>query len=348
MSIRFVGAALTLVLAPAGSPELAFAAKTDLVILRNGDRITGEVKSMSRGKLEFSTDDAGRLSIEWEKIARATSPNQYDVKAASGRRYLGRLAPPDQDGFMVVRGDGIDTMRVESVVEITPVSASFGQRVKAYLDLGFTLAKANRATTFTVSGKVDYRSTTFGSALAVDSYVQGQESVPTTTRNTLRQSASWYLDGRWSAGELAQLEQNEELDLDHRITAGGAMNRVLGQSNQMELVVGAGLVVSQEQFSSTTGGSDQTSVEGLLMAQWEAFRFDSPTLDFGTGLSVFPSFSQGGRVRGQAEFRLEYELFNDFNTGIRFTDTFDSRPLEETAAKNDYVATFTIGWSYRR
>ena len=43
-----------------------------------------------------------------------------------------------------------------------------------------------------------------------------------------------------------------------------------------------------------------------------------------------------------------YELFNDFNTGIRFTDTFDSRPLEESASKNDYVTTLTIGWSYRR
>ena len=148
--------------------------------------------------------------------------------------------------------------------------------------------------------------------------------------------------------ELAQLEQNEELDLDHRITAGGAMNRVLAQSNQMELEAGIGLVGTQEQFASTTGSSTQTSLEGLLTAQWDAFHFDSPTLDFGTRVSLFPSLSDAGRVRGQVEFRLEYELFNDFNTGIRFTDTFDSRPLEETAPKNDYIATFTIGWSYRR
>ena len=348
MSFRFAVAAITLGLALAGSTPFAIAAKTDLVILRNGDHVTGEVKSMSRGKLEYSTDDAGRLSIEWEKIARATSPGAYDVKAGSGARYLGRLAPPDRDGFVVVQGERTDTLRVESVVEITPVSARFSQRVKAYLDLGFSVAKANQATTFNLSGKVDYRSTKLGSGFAVDSYVQGQDSVQTTTRNTLRQSVSWYLSDRWSAVELAQLEQNDELDLDHRVTAGGAMSRMLRQSNRMELEVGAGLVGTQEQFSSTTGSSDQTSLEGLLMAQWDAFRFDSPTLDFGTGVSVFPSLSESGRVRGQVEFRLEYELFNDFNTGIRFTDTFDSSPPEEGAAKNDYIATFTIGWSYRR
>jgi len=32
--------------------------RTDVVTLRNGDRITGEVKRLDRGQLEFKTDDA--------------------------------------------------------------------------------------------------------------------------------------------------------------------------------------------------------------------------------------------------------------------------------------------------
>ena len=51
----------------------AHAEKTDVVVLGNGDRFTGEIKGMSRGQLDFKTDDAGRLSIEWIKIARITS-----------------------------------------------------------------------------------------------------------------------------------------------------------------------------------------------------------------------------------------------------------------------------------
>lgn len=348
MSVRFVCVALALGLVVAWRPELAFATKTDHVILQNGDQITGEVKGLSRGKLDYSTDDAGRLSIEWDKVARVTSPNLYHAEVTSGIRYFGSLSPAERDGFVVVRGARTDTLQVESVIEITPLSASFTQRVKAYLDVGLTLAKANQATTFSLSGNTEYQGPTIGSQLAFDSYAQGQESVPTTTRNTLREAVSWYLGNRWSAVGLAQLEQNDELDLDHRVTAGGAMNRVLGHTNHMELAIGAGLVGTQEQFTSAAGTSANTSVEGLLVMTWDAFRFDSPKLDFSTSLALFPSLSEAGRVRGQTEVRLEYELFKDFNAGIRFSDTFDSRPLEETATKNDYITALTIGWSYRR
>ena len=34
------------------------ATRTDVVVLANGDRITGEILTLSRGQLEFKTDDA--------------------------------------------------------------------------------------------------------------------------------------------------------------------------------------------------------------------------------------------------------------------------------------------------
>src|SRR5262245_64645651 len=82
----------------------ALAAKTDLVVLRNGDRITGEVKGLARGKLDYSTDDAGRLSIEWDKVARVVSPNQFQFELGSGVRYSGRLGSANRDGFIAVYG----------------------------------------------------------------------------------------------------------------------------------------------------------------------------------------------------------------------------------------------------
>ena len=47
----------------------AIAAKTDVIVLVNGDRITGEVKNLSYGQLKFKTDHMGTVYIEWDKIA---------------------------------------------------------------------------------------------------------------------------------------------------------------------------------------------------------------------------------------------------------------------------------------
>jgi hypothetical protein len=38
--------------------------KTDVVRLLNGDRITGEVIALERGRLQLKTDDAGTIYIE--------------------------------------------------------------------------------------------------------------------------------------------------------------------------------------------------------------------------------------------------------------------------------------------
>lgn len=329
-------------------PAGAFAAKTDLLILRNGDRITGEIKGLASGKLDYSTDDAGRLSVEWDKVARLTSPNPFQLEDFAGFRYFGRLGVPGRDGVVVVIADGVDTLAIGDVVAISPINAGFLQRVNSYLDVGFTLAKANKATTFSLSGAVEYRDETIGSQFKFDSYAQGQEEIETTTRNSARQSVNWYLPHHWSALGVAQIEQNDELDLDYRVTGGGGMQRTLAHTNSMELSVGAGAVVTHEEFSSEAGSSGATHLEGLLAVNWSAFRFDSPKLDYSLSGALFPSFTDWGRWRGQVELRLKYELFKDFNAGILLSETFDTHPPDESVTKNDYVMTFTIGWSYRR
>jgi hypothetical protein len=340
---------LGIAVAPAG----VHAQKTDVLVLRNGDRITGEVKGLSRGKLDYNTDDAGRPSIEWVKVNRLTSSHYFEVEVASGAKYFGRLAEAGRDGVIVVQLDRADTLAVPSVVRINPLNAAFLQRVTAYLDLGFSYAKANEATTFNLDAEIEYRGSRYGSSIYVESYAQGQEDVATTTRNTGELQGTYYLPDRWSIVGLAQAEQNDELNLALRLTLGGGASRIFHQSNTGELAAAAGLVVTRERFQPAeddpaAAEEEQTNLEGLLYGQWDAFRYDSPKLDFSTSLSLYPSLSTLGRVRGELAMRIKYEVFRDFNVGLKFTDTFDSDPPEETASTNDFISSVTIGWSYRR
>jgi hypothetical protein len=334
-------------------PGTLSAQKTDVLVLQNGDRITGEIKGLSRGKLDYNTDDAGRPSIEWVKVRRLTSSHYFEVEIASGTKYFGRLAAVDRDGVIVVKLDRSDTLAVPSVVRISPLDAAFLQRVTAYLDLGFTYAKANQATTFNLDAELEYRGPRYGASLYAESYAQGQEDVPRTTRNTAALRGTHFLPDRWSIIGLAQAEQNDELNLAVRLTLGGGASRVLHQSNTGELAAAAGVVVTRERFQPVEGDTaateeEQTNLEGLLYGQWDAFRYDTPKLDFSTALSLFPSLSTPGRLRGELGMRIKYEVFRDFNVGLKFTDTFDSHPPDETASRNDFISSLTIGWSYRR
>ena len=50
--------------------EQAFAAKTDVVILVNGNAITGEIESLEFGSLKYSTDSMGSVFIDWDDVER--------------------------------------------------------------------------------------------------------------------------------------------------------------------------------------------------------------------------------------------------------------------------------------
>jgi hypothetical protein len=299
---------------------------------------------MSRGKLDLATDDAGRLSIEWVKVVRATSDHSYELELGSGKKHFGALTAPPQGVAGVVVVDDATTLAVGDVVGIVPLDAAFVSRLKAYLDIGFTLAKSNQATTFTGDGQVAYRGDRFGATLGFNSYVQDDENTSAVTRSAVALSADYYFTP-WRASLLVGAETNDELDLKLRITAGTVAAYPWVRNNSMELWTAAGLLLTRETYAS----SDATAnVEGFLNGTWEAFRYDSPKLDFGISASAFPSLSDFGRVRGEISGRLKYEIFTDFNAGLTVSSTFDSRPPDPAAAKTDYVVTFTIGWSYRR
>ena len=65
----------------------ARAEKTDVVVLRNGDHITGEIKELKLGKLKYGTDDAGTIFIEWDKVAFIRSEATFELETETGAKY---------------------------------------------------------------------------------------------------------------------------------------------------------------------------------------------------------------------------------------------------------------------
>ena len=99
------------------SASAAKAQKTDSVWIRNGDRITGEVKSLSRALLKYSTDDLGTIYIEWDKFVWIISKATFEVQVNSGQKYYGSLGKAS-NGWVAI---GLDTLSLFQIVAITPI-----------------------------------------------------------------------------------------------------------------------------------------------------------------------------------------------------------------------------------
>ena len=70
-------------------------AKTDVITVSNGDRITGAMTEMTSGKLSVSTSYSGTISVKWREISQIDSRYVYEVRLDDGERIYGRVAASD-------------------------------------------------------------------------------------------------------------------------------------------------------------------------------------------------------------------------------------------------------------
>ena len=337
--IRTCAVAAALVWAPALAAQ-----KTDTVELRNGNRITGEIKSLSRGALSYSTDDMGTLAIEWDNVVRLTSRRYFEVEVTTGRRYYGMLTPASQAGFLVVEATVIvDTLPGPAVVRIHPLGASFISRVDGYVDIGFTFQLANNVRQLSAAIGAEHRSQRWRNQLKGSSYFQNQDDVDGTSRNNVSLATQRLFSDRWSGIASFGLEQNQELDLLLRSSLAAVAGRFLRQTNYTIILVGAGLTYTHESFLT---GEETNNLETVFSGEFDFFRKDAPNTDIRVALKAYPSLSNFGRVRLNFDARAARELFKDFTLSLTFFDTFDSRPPSATASKNDFGTTLSIGWTF--
>ena len=60
---------------------------TDVVVMNNGDRLTGEIKGLDSGALYLSLNYVdGTISVAWSKVARIESKQLFIVTASDGCR----------------------------------------------------------------------------------------------------------------------------------------------------------------------------------------------------------------------------------------------------------------------
>jgi hypothetical protein len=327
-----------------GASDAALAAKTDVIVLRNGDHFTGEVIQMQQGKLQLKTDDAGTLSIEWDKIATVTAVASYDVTMRDGRRLYGRLRPAAAQSLdLVADGGAVTTLPMADIVWFAQIKNTFWSRIDGSLDLGGSYTQSSGVADLAFDFDARYRRPSHSYAAAFSSNLTHQESEPNTTRYSLKLNYNKFLEHQWFISPFALFESNRELGFTFRGTGALSAGRYVLQSNRAEVVLAGGLSAGRE---SPVDASTVTNVDALAAAEFSIFTYDYPTTRVDFSALVFPGLDDPGRVRINANAKIKRELFKDFYVSLSAYDSYDNRPKSTSARTNDVGGSLSFGWSF--
>ena len=313
----------------------SFAQKTDVVILNNGDKLTGEVKYLKVGILTYKTDNMETVSIQWDKIKSINTKNFFEVELVDGRVYFGSLEPSGEEGMLAVKGVTLETkLFLKYIVRINRIKESFWDIIEGSVKFGFSFTKASNIGQISLGGNAKYRTKINVSELALSSVITTTDKEPTSSKNDLSFSYQHNLRYEWFAAGIAALQENSELGIKLRSSIGGGIGNNFIQSDNQWMYSLVGVSINRE---SKIDQSEPTfNIEGLINAQYQFFKYEHPKATLLTYVYVFPSLSDLGRFRFNYNAELSWEMVLDFYWDLTFYFEYDNQPQSENAAQSDY------------
>jgi hypothetical protein len=315
----------------------------DVVVLQNGTRVVGEIRSMSRGRLELKTDDMGTLQVEWGNVAEVTAPEFFEVEDMEGALYFGSLRPGQPGAVEVVADWGTNALLLGRVARIQLVKSGFWDRFKGSIDVGAGYTSATELFQVDLDAELRYRRPRFEATAKADAVLTQQPDVDDTQRGSLSVAYARLLSGGNRLFAQGTVEQNQELGYELRSSVVGGWACMLTRSRRNELLSGAGLALNRE---TPLEGESTTNVEVMAGFDWANFAYDFPNTDIRVTAFAFLGLNQWGRFRLESNVSLRREVFSDFYVGVKGYESYDSEPATEGAQKNDWGLSLTIGYSF--
>jgi len=320
------------------------AAKIDTIYYQNGDRVTAEVKSLENNRLKLSTSDAGTIYVEWNKIDSVKILNNMRIVLDNGRILYGKILTAGEAGKCYIWSSVFEPVLVELVhiVILSPLEDKFFNRISGTLSSGFSYVKASKVMQMNFDGSVKYQAEknqlelSYSGLFSKDStadYSQNQNGGVTAIR---------ILPKNWFLLSMLNFESNSEQNLDIRSSLTlGAGNSFI-RTNTSFLYAALGLQGNRE----VSLGDAQFNLEGVITSQYSVFIYDDPEVSFDLTANLIPSLTTLGRVRTNIHSSLKWEIFTDFYIKWTVWYNYDSKPLSETAEKNDWAVTL-IGVEFK-
>ena len=324
--------------------------KTDVVYMLNGDKITCEIKSLSKGQLTINPDyTSGNVIIDWTKVGRIESAQQFIVTDPKGKVSYGTLTGNDKEKTVTVNESTNESTPVvlpqSSVVEIDELGTSFIHRLRGNISVGTTIAQANSQSTLAAQSSVTYQSVKYVDTFTWNSQFITQKNASNTAETSINTSVFRQLRrSNWYAGGLANFLSSSAQQIALQTIYGGAIARRLVYTNKTNLtaVGGLGYTIQQNSSGSAQPGTAH-ALDSAFALQYATFRFDK--VNFNTTVWAYPGLTEPGRLRMTFNQDVYYKFLGNLYISFNFYDNYDNRPVLGAPSNNLGTST-TIGWSF--
>jgi hypothetical protein len=318
----------------------------DTVFLYHGQMLLGEVLSVTEGRLQLDSDDAGVVKIKYYKIVTfSASRHFYRIRIVDSQILYGRILTSEKEGFVKVEnlGQSIE-IPIESIIRIERYDNTFKDRMSGDASVGYDYTRSSNVGRISFDVGLKYQAQKYEVTMQGNAQWTQQDGSLSRDIENATFAYSRYIGYRWTYGAQFRYQRNLELSIKRRYQETIGVGYYLVQKNNMQFALSTGVSVNQE--LSTEGLAPGSLWELPLATTFDLYEFRNPNLQLSTIQTVYFGLTQQGRIRSDGSIKFTWEIISDVKTSINFYTNFDNQPPDDNSSNADYGIVLSLGYKF--
>lgn len=306
---------------------------SDQVHLKNGDRLTGKIISLTDGKIVLSSNLAGQVIIDMKNVATLSSDSQLEIHLKDGTVLHQPVAAAEPNQFAVTTGEPLrpQTFSLTQVASINPPPKPEPKWTGSISGSVSSIHGNTTAESVTGSVNAARRSEKDRLTASADYATSRREDPDTgdedTTENWWRAKMQYdyFFTKKFFGFGNVRLEKDAIADLDRRLVVGGGAGYQWIETERTSFSTGFGLASLYEKFENTTESNSELS----LQAGYNLNKTIGKNLKFMHDLTYYPSLDSFSDYFLTTSAELRATMVKNLFASFKVIFDFDASPAPD-------------------
>ena len=316
---------------------LCLSAQADILVLKNGDRITGDIKQIWDGEISIEPQYSDEFDVDVSAVEYIESDREFDLELDDGSQSLARFRGSDSDGNQIIESNGESTsIPLETLFELDEPEKDFDWEsnidFSASLNSGNTDSSNSKLRADTVISIPNHRH------LAEITFLREELiDVSTQERDLFRYNYNWLFRDPWFFSALLSFERDPIVELGGRTILSAGIGYDIWATPRRTLSVQLGVGAQSEELASVR--SENAVATWTLRYSQDFFNDD---LELYHNHSIIPNISGRTNTSYKTTTGLRYEITDLLYANFSIDYDYETNPVD-TAVSEDVAVLMGFG-----
>jgi putative salt-induced outer membrane protein YdiY len=305
------------------------AADADVLVLKNGDRITGDIKRIWDSEISIEPEYSDEFQVDVSAVDHIDSNRDFEIELDDGIKMVARLAGSDSDGNQIVKtANKSVSVPLARLFELDEPEEDFdwesNVEFSAAVNSGNTDSSNTKLRADTTVKFPDHRH--IGEVTFLKEDLAGET---TQDKDLFTYDYNWLFRDPWFLGTKVSFERDRIIELDHRVILSASIGRDIWNTPRKALSVQLGAGAQTEEIGLVTTES--------AVATWSLrYRQDffSDDLELYHNNSITYNISGRTNTSYKTTTGLRYEITDLLYANLSVDFDYETDPVESAVSED--------------